>query len=204
MQCGVGFCDTSTCISHRIHMSPPSWTSLRPSAPSHPSRMSQSLSLCSLSHRANFHWPSILMRASFKLFIEFVAISLLFFYEVFLVLWPQSMWNPSSTNRDWTHTSCMGRQRHSYWTTMEVPRSKIFASGSLGVIASRCSHVWLFVTLWTVAHHAPPSLGLSRQARWSGLPSPAPGDLADPGIEPASLVSPALARVSVVWYILNV
>ena len=33
----------------------------------------------------------------------------------------------------------------------------------------------------------------SRQEYWSGLPFPAPGDLPDPGIELASLASPALA-----------
>ena len=48
-------------------------------------------------------------------------------------------------------------------------------------------------TLWTVAHLAPPSMGFSRQEYWSGLPCPPPGDLPNPGIEPASLVSPALA-----------
>ena len=34
---------------------------------------------------------------------------------------------------------------------------------------------------------------LSRQEYWSGLPCPPPGDLLNPGIEPASLKSPALA-----------
>ena len=33
----------------------------------------------------------------------------------------------------------------------------------------------------------------SRQEYWSGLPFPLPGDLPDPGIEPESLASPALA-----------
>ena len=33
----------------------------------------------------------------------------------------------------------------------------------------------------------------SRQEYWSVLPFPPPGDLPDPGIEPASLASPALA-----------
>ena len=47
----------------------------------------------------------------------------------------------------------------------------------------------LFVTLQTVALHAPLSMGFD----WSGLPCPAPGDLPDPGIEPKSLLSPALA-----------
>ena len=46
------------------------------------------------------------------------------------------------------------------------------------------SHVQLFATPWTVAYHAPPSMGLSRQECWSGLPFPSPGDLPDPGIKP--------------------
>ena len=51
----------------------------------------------------------------------------------------------------------------------------------------------LFVTPWTVAHQAPLSVGLLQQELWSGLLFPSPGDLPNPGIEPASLVSPALA-----------
>ena len=46
--------------------------------------------------------------------------------------------------------------------------------------------VRLFVTLWTVAYHASPSMGFSRQEYWSGLPFPSPGNLPDPGIEPRS------------------
>ena len=47
-------------------------------------------------------------------------------------------------------------------------------------------------TPWTVARQAPPSMGLSRQEYWSGLPFPPPGDLHDPGIKLASPASPAL------------
>ena len=36
-------------------------------------------------------------------------------------------------------------------------------------------------------------MGFSRQEYWSGLPCPPPGDLPNPGMEPASLMSPALA-----------
>ena len=36
------------------------------------------------------------------------------------------------------------------------------------------SHVRLFVTSQTVAYQAPPSMGFSRQAYWSGLPLPSP------------------------------
>ena len=49
------------------------------------------------------------------------------------------------------------------------------------------SCVQLFVTPGTVAHQAPLSMGLPRQEYWSGVPLPSPGDLLNPGIEPASL-----------------
>ena len=32
------------------------------------------------------------------------------------------------------------------------------------------SHIWLFATPWTVAHHAPLSMGFTKQEHWSGLP----------------------------------
>ena len=48
------------------------------------------------------------------------------------------------------------------------------------------SCVQLFVTPWTQAYQASPSMGFSRQEYWSGLPFPSPGDLPDPGIEPGS------------------
>ena len=46
-----------------------------------------------------------------------------------------------------------------------------------------------FVTLWTVAHQSPLSLGFPRQEYWSGLPFPSPGDLSNPETK---LESPAL------------
>ena len=55
------------------------------------------------------------------------------------------------------------------------------------------SHVCLFATPWNVARQAPLSMGFPRQEYWSGLPFPPPGDLPNPGIEPSSLASPALA-----------
>ena len=63
--------------------------------------------------------------------------------------------------------------------------------------------VWLCTTPWAVAHQASLFMGFSRQEYWSGLPVPSPGDLTDPGVELASLVSPALAdaffTTSVSW-----
>ena len=49
------------------------------------------------------------------------------------------------------------------------------------------------MTPWTVALQASMSMGFSRQEYWSGLPFHLPGDLPDPGIQPVSLLSPALA-----------
>ena len=46
------------------------------------------------------------------------------------------------------------------------------------------SRVRLCATPRTVNSRAPPTMGLSRQAHWSGLPFPSLGDLPDPGIEP--------------------
>ena len=47
-------------------------------------------------------------------------------------------------------------------------------------------------TLWTVARQTLLSIGLLRQGYWCGVPFLSPGDLPDPGIEPASPVSPVL------------
>ena len=49
------------------------------------------------------------------------------------------------------------------------------------------------VTPWTAARQAPLSMGFFRQDYWSGLPCPTPGDLSNPGIEPASPLYPPLA-----------
>ena len=50
-------------------------------------------------------------------------------------------------------------------------------------------------TAWTVAHESPLSMEFSRQEYWSRLPFTSPGDLHDPGIEPASLVSASAGQL---------
>ena len=55
------------------------------------------------------------------------------------------------------------------------------------------SRVRPFETPWTVASHAPVSMGFSRQEYWSGLPFPPQGNLLNPGIRPKSPASPAVA-----------
>ena len=70
-------------------------------------------------------------------------------------------------------------------------------------VQSHFSCILLFSILWTVARQAPLSMGFFRQEHWSGLPYAPPGDFPNPGIEPTSLMSPALAgelfTTSVAW-----
>ena len=61
------------------------------------------------------------------------------------------------------------------------------------VCAQSLSQVRLFATLWTLAHQAPLSMGFSRKEHWSMLPCSPSENLPDPGIEPVSPASPALA-----------
>ena len=59
-----------------------------------------------------------------------------------------------------------------------------------------CVHAQSCPTLcnpWALAHQTPLSMEFFRQKYWSGLPFPSPGDRTNPGTEPESLVSSALA-----------
>ena len=57
------------------------------------------------------------------------------------------------------------------------------------------------------SHSALLSMGFSRQEYWSGFPCSPLGDCPDPGIEPKSLMSPALAdgffTTSITWEALD-
>ena len=73
--------------------------------------------------------------------------------------------------------------------------SRVLAPGT-AVAAKSLTCVQLFVTPWTVAYQAPPSMGFSREEYWSGFPFPSPGDLPNPGIEPRSPALQADALLS--------
>ena len=77
--------------------------------------------------------------------------------------------------------------------TLAVMDQCVYVCVCVYVHAQMLSHIQLFETPWTVAYQAPLSREFSRQEYWSRLPFPTPGDLPDPGIEPKSLASPALA-----------
>ena len=85
---------------------------------------------------------------------------------LFVTLWTVACQAPLS----------MGFSRHEYWSGLPLP-----------------SPILLFAILWTIALQATLSVGFSRQEYWHGLPFPPPGDCPNPGIEPVSLIYPALA-----------
>ena len=80
----------------------------------------------------------------------------------------------------------------SFWYTAKWFNYTFIYVWMCACMLSHFSHIWLFVTLWTVACLALLSMGPSRQEDWSGLPCSPPGDLPDPGIKPTSPVAPAL------------
>ena len=90
----------------------------------------------------------------------------------------------SSWPRDRTHNLPLCRQFLYHWATWET---LIYSCAVLG----HFSRVWLFPTLWTVAHQVPLSVGFSRQEYWSGMLCPPPRDI--PRIKPVSLSFLALA-----------
>ena len=53
---------------------------------------------------------------------------------------------------------------------------KMRSSWIVCICISHFSCVQFFLTLWTVVHQAPLSMGFSRQEHWSGLPFTLPGD----------------------------
>ena len=87
--------------------------------------------------------------------------------------------SPGEGNGSPLQDSCLENpiDRGAWWATVHV-------------VAKFCPTL---ATPLTVACQAPLSMGFSRQEYWSGSPCLPPGDLPNPGIEPASLMSPALA-----------
>ena len=81
----------------------------------------------------------------------------------------------------WTsvsRVSCIGRRILYHYCHLESTVNYV-----LCLVTQSCQFFW---TPWTVAHQAPLPMGFSRQAYWTMLPCPLPGDLPNPGIKPRS------------------
>ena len=79
-----------------------------------------------------------------------------------------------------------------HWQADFSPRSHL-GSQNIDRNTTFCVRAHAQSTPWTVALWASLSMEFSRQEYWSELPFPTPSDLSSPGIEPASLLYPALA-----------
>ena len=109
---------------------------------------------------------------------------------------PESVRSPGERKGYPLQYSCLENfmDRGVWWATTSPWRCKESDPTKWLILCCTCtvSRVWLFVTIRTVPSQAPLSIGFSRQEYCSGLPFPSPSDLPNPGIKPASPVSPAL------------
>ena len=93
------------------------------------------------------------------------------------------LWQPLQKSSDFSNQLSQRMATHLFFFYFKrLKRAKL----PLCVCVKSLSRVRLFPTPWTVARHAPLSMGYSRQEYWSGLPFPSPGALSNPGIKPRS------------------
>ena len=81
---------------------------------------------------------------------------------------------------------------HEFKQLQEMVKDREASRTAVHVVTNSQTQLSDWTTTWTVARQAPLSMGFSRQEHWRQLPCPPPGDLPDPGIEPVSLMFPAL------------
>ena len=108
-----------------------------------------------------------------------------FFYQRLRDFWRCRTFSACGTNQD-------------ELVTLPFPFPDVFLGETFTLGLSSlcvCSLAKLCLTLCNPTDCGPPgsSMGFPRQDYWSGLPFPTPGDLPNPGMEPMSPVSPALA-----------
>ena len=122
----------------------------------------------------------------------YVCVSL----ELYFLSFQTNHWSLWDTNKTSSKQLHLESKQHHLGTQIIKELYEMSSDGEsylkLVHIPSLFSHVWLFVSLWTIARQAPVSMGFSRQEYGSGLPCSPPGHLPDPGIEPVSLMAPAL------------
>ena len=65
------------------------------------------------------------------------------------------------------------------YTQVQEAENKSEKEKEMIIIMCMLSHIRLFATPWTVAHHTPLSMGFPRWEYWSELSFPSPRDLPD-------------------------
>ena len=92
------------------------------------------------------------------------------------------LWQPLQKSSDFSNQLSQRMATHLFFFFFKGLRGPNYHC----VCVKSLSRVRLFPTPWTVARHAPLSMGFSKQEYWSGLPFPSPGDLPNPGIKSGS------------------
>ena len=98
-----------------------------------------------------------------------------------------------TVGHDWAtniHILSVIINRSAHFVMVKLENTRVLRQYTLGIchgggdlISQLCL---IFATPWTVACQAPLSTRFPRLEYWNGLPIPSPGDLPDPGTEPAS------------------
>ena len=96
-------------------------------------------------------------------------------------MWIGLLCNPSSP-------FCFSKCRKCFSIICSSKTRKALTRGCV-CMYSHFSHVRFFLTLWTIAHQIPLSMGFSRQEYWSGFPFLSPGNRPNPGIDLVSYIS---------------
>ena len=101
-----------------------------------------------------------------------------------------------STRETWTKVGpILPLHTWTCWSELYIVCINPYMWGSVWGCVCVCmlSCVWLFCDPMDCSPPGSSVRGILQARLWSGLPFPPPGDLPDPGIEPASPTSPALA-----------
>ena len=133
-------------------------------------------------------WLDYIIPNTVSYFIYF-----LFFNMYCLFPMPTPPTPPPRYSLSWFATLLQPGEGGNAYSSFKMQFSYHLLSKACPVALSHFSRVQLVAALWNVACQAPVSMGFFRQEYWSGLLCPPPGDLPDPGMEPASLKSPAFA-----------
>ena len=142
------------------------------------------------SHRVGHDWSDLAAAACVLFYWSGTSVSSQLVFCMYLCVWRCSP--DVIVERDVLHVHLLLRHLVlDYFSFITYSTMSLPSSSACQLSCFR--HVWFFVTLWTVAHQASLFMGFSRQEYTSGLPWPLPGDLPNPGMEPTSLRSLALA-----------
>ena len=127
--------------------------------------------------------PSIVVWkfVSWVLWLFRITVSSRQWYKIDNITWGSLA---DSQNENWSFKRSEGKKKDQRKGIL--PALYLKGTRGVGVLLATQSCPTLWDPMDCIAHQAPLSVEFVKQEHWSGLPFPSPGDLPDPGIEPAS------------------